>query len=145
MTNEVCPPSDQGECYLLVANKICTTRSSACERLNVKVKWLLQVIELKWSLLFYCPIEVIACDWRDIIIGPCWLNLNWIVSHLVFNVHHFSYVYGCGLGLYNFPFGRGRGTKWLRTCFPTPFQAFEQSNWNLSKLHVRTTTYSLWE
>ncbi len=38
---------------------------------------------------------------------------------------------------------RGRGTKRLPTCFPTPFQAFEQSNWNLSELHARTTTYSL--
>lgn len=26
------------------------------------------------------------------------------------------------LGLYDFPFGKGRGTKWLQTCFPTPFQ-----------------------
>lgn len=65
------------------------------------------------------------------------------LSHLVFNAPFFLCLW-VGFRVYNFPFERGRGSKWVPTCFPNPFQAFERSNWNhLSKLHARATTYSL--
>jgi hypothetical protein len=58
------------------------------------------MIELKWSLLFDCPIEMIARDLEGYNNWSMWLNFEFELNSLspCIQCASFFYVYGWGLG-----------------------------------------------